>query len=1580
MEPQAVVQPDNFARIRLGSGTLDARGIAELLRDADGKSYSAARAAGEDPSISIRLGHDGVYVECNHDGNGATEASSLRAEYRFCYFYPHSTGEPDEGNRRRYSIVAQLQAIHGTVLLFLNNLRSINITILDQRKQRVWSREAQLSRDILGSLAVLRTEESKITPPPKTTITSRFHVFSYTPSDVSSHGQQVGSDLRGLVDSSSTRVTLAFPIDENGDPVMEKQNMHVVTPIRKGPFNFLMDAKFRLSADRDIFSYSRGDWMLRRAIVDVIIKAIQQLCRNTALRYKWMRYLPNQATLRSDLFWSQHTTSIADALSRLPLLWTDIGSNLGQLYSISQLRRLGENEVDVDGRPLFPDLTEEPIYLSVRYERKDVDVLTEYGLGAVQTKDLIPRLRALTEREAWNVKFYQNRDEDWQSRVARRVLGAWEDQREDWKDALKTMPLLPLASGLLRAPADLSSKVYFPDIDGIPIPPDVSLVMILPAAAANPDCRKLYQALGVVSADSATVRSLLSPKGTSARQTSGPPSAPEAVVPDTHLEYLYLMHPGGDMFDQDTDDLTPEWLSIAKDQPERLLSRLYNDFCHPAGRKGWQASQEKTSVIQQTEITCSSGVNRLVFETYLPLPSLLRRCANWLLGDPDKTLPFLKLEKPLTERACKEEAWTKLAINFDIGTDDDLAFTLAVLEAVMAEDVRPKETLTQTVVGIYVRLLEQCNEFAGVKEENEGFRRVRSWFSENPGVLCTLKVGGPDDDASSFTPEWTFPSACRWSAVPDSTSSAEWTLKDVWEPVLESLQPEDRQKLEHFFRDVLRIWNVAYVDIKTTLDSLTSLAEHRFSSNPSEAETGAYHLYMELKHLAQGADEPALNVIRNAFKDNPLIHVHSGAAAGKRWFRTSECVWVSGAAAALDMPCLEPVYRDLSSLFVDVLQISGLGFSQVLQQLATIQRNKAVLSVSQAKVLLESIKDLMPTLPGESNATEHRKFQSSVEALRKELRDTPVFPVRMRDGPVRLLTANDDFAISDENTCEEMVRDKVEILDFDVDAVRRLDPLLQAAGLAEKYMSQSIYVTGQASIYRIFELDQTLSSTICRRAAVWTSIAAHYNSPRVAGGTSELRDILINLRVFNVIKSMPTSAVAGSEGQTDSPLRIEEAVSGKLRIYIPAASEYFDDREYCLASRLPLELAAYLMKCKPSIVDPQIVCTVGSVLQVQPKTALRILREKAIPFLGPAFDEAALRADQLDPHRIMASKKKIKVRVRLPPAVTTPKQPKDKASDPLNPNDSQSKDVLPPQDSPPSLDDLLGMPYPPQVVSARQNRHLPTDSAYAHLLEHVVAKARVAQLPYESAAFDMSTLLDVIDNKSTTETSFSFVTDDQTDWQRMVGAAGELFTFELLLGLKPKLPDFSRDNWESVVRHFAAAHPEYEKLTKNYGPEQSDIFYRDSMSMLTAAFIERGYLDETWRGSTPGYYIEVKTTMRNLEKSFFMSSYQFDQMKAIRESQAYQQKKQLYVIFRVYGLNSGHVGVKVYADPLRAKEEERLDFELTNGSWTVTPQTSRTHPAPQTLGHSRWTPVGGIATTFDFGRSSIVFGESPGSL
>ncbi|KAK7408636.1 hypothetical protein QQX98_009200 [Neonectria punicea] len=1549
----AAQQPNHVASTRGISGSFDAQaqGIASLLRDADAKCYSTARAAGKDPSISIRLSNDGVHVECNHDRYSAVAARQSDAnEDRCCHFYPHSDGE--DGNRRRHNLVLRLQAIHGTVLLSLDNLRCIKITVMDQLGKQVWSREAQVKKEIMGTLAVLNTVESKITPPPKKNTTSRYHIMWYTPPVEN----PINSDIKG-----SNRVMLAFPVADDGNPMTEKQDLHTVTPIRKGPFNkkFLVYANFPLSSSGDMIQHSLGDWKLRQAIVDALIKAIKQISLNPTMRYKWIRYLPRKADVCSDPFWREDTASMFNALLRLPLLSVDSGGIFGKLCSVSQLRRLGEDQVDSSGHPLFPDLKAETLYLSVKYERKDADILADYGLETAQTKDLMPRLRALVESKAWNDQIYLDRHEDWQSRVARWILRAWEDGRQEWRDALKTMKLIPLTSGQFRSPADTTLPVYFPDIDGTPIPHDVPLDIVLPAAAANPDCRKLYQALGVVSADSATIKALLAVKQTPTDEVSKTPSVSKS---DAHL-----MHPGDDMFNDETSDLTLVWLSLAKDRPEHFLLRLHKDFSHPAGRKGWLSSEDKAAIIRETEITCSNGVTRLICETFLPLPALLTRCERWLSGEPDKTLPFVKLEKPLTGLSHNDEVWTELARHFDMRADDDLDFTLAILEAVMAEDVRPKRTLSETVLGCYLRLFEQSNG-----TEDNALERVRSWFSDNPGVLCTPQAN-PSTDGAPHTPEWTFPTECRWSAIPGSTSSAQYTLKDVWDPVIGSLNRDDSRNLERFFRDVLRIWNVPYVDIEEKLDALTALAEQESGSHALlfEGQATVRQLYKELEQLTQEADDPALNVIRNAFKDMSLIYVPSAGTTGKRWFRTSECVWESGAVLISNVPCLESTYPDFSRLFVDTLQVSGLDFLGVLQQLATVRTNKTILSVSQAKKLLQSLNGILPPVPdtaGIFNTTGHRDFDTKAVALRNEIIDCSIFPVRMQDKSVRLMSSSDEFFIPDGHTCVELLRDSVDILDFDVDTVRRLYPLLQAAGLSDKYMSQSIYITGKASIARIYELDQKLSSTICRRAAVWTSIAAHFKSPRVSEGTSKLHHTLKDLRVFAVSKPMPTSATA--RGKEDSPLRIEEGLSGKLKMYIPAASEYFDDREYCLASRLPLELAAYLMQCESNAVDSQIVCIVGSILQVKPITALRILRDKGIDFLGPDFEEAALRADQLDFNTsITPAKKNIKVRVRLPPTGTTaPKETEDKSPPAKIPTLTHN--------SPPSLDELLGMRYPPRIIPVQKKEQLDLDPAYSDLLNHVVTKARVTQLPYECAAYDMSTLFNAIDRDSTTQLAFSFKSDDQTDWQRMVGAAGELFTFELLLALKPKLPSFSRDNWQSVVRHFATAHSEYANLTKKNGREQSDIFYSDSMSLLTALFIQRGYLDETWRGATPDYYIEVKTTMRNLEKAFYMSSDQFDLMQTMNQSQAYQKKKQLYVIFRVYGLHSGNIGLKVYADPMRAKEEQRLDFQWTNDSWVVTPQT---HPKSQTPGFSTWAPSSGTGTTFNFGGTFSAFGASSDS-
>jgi len=54
-------------------------------------------------------------------------------------------------------------------------------------------------------------------------------------------------------------------------------------------------------------------------------------------------------------------------------------------------------------------------------------------------------------------------------------------------------------------------------------------------------------------------------------------------------------------------------------------------------------------------------------------------------------------------------------------------------------------------------------------------------------------------------------------------------------------------------------------------------------------------------------------------------------------------------------------------------------------------------------------------------------------------------------------------------------------------------------------------------------------------------------------------------------------------------------------------------------------------------------------------------------------------------------------------------------------------------------------------------------------------------------------------------------------------------------------------------------------------------------------------------------------------------------------AQSSHERKQLYILFRVYGLDSGRVSMKVYVDPEIARRDGRLEFEPEN--WTVAPKT-----------------------------------------
>jgi hypothetical protein len=300
---------------------------------------------------------------------------------------------------------------------------------------------------------------------------------------------------------------------------------------------FLIHSDFVTQANRqDIVATSERNVGLRRAISDAFVEVVLQFCNHPKLQYTWVRYVPQKARLPLEPFWRDFVVQLRDALQVKPVLRSR-SDRQDKLFKIKELGRLTDMQMDKDRNPLVPDLPKSELYLSAAYSAKDVAILSEYGLGYVQVGSMMPRLDAMTLDKTWTSKLYDNRDEDWHSRLAWLILQAWNEKPDRWQQVLRAMRLLPLQSRQVHSTIT-SGKVYFPDIYGVIIPDDLGLSMVLPEAAANKDCRKLYAALGVDIAEPTKIRQMVLTKHRLPNY-----GGIDTAAARNHLRYLYQIYP-----------------------------------------------------------------------------------------------------------------------------------------------------------------------------------------------------------------------------------------------------------------------------------------------------------------------------------------------------------------------------------------------------------------------------------------------------------------------------------------------------------------------------------------------------------------------------------------------------------------------------------------------------------------------------------------------------------------------------------------------------------------------------------------------------------------------------------------------------------------------------------------------------------------------------------------------------------------------------------------------------------------------------------------------------------------------------
>ncbi|TGJ87512.1 hypothetical protein E0Z10_g1294 [Xylaria hypoxylon] len=197
------------------------------------------------------------------------------------------------------------------------------------------------------------------------------------------------------------------------------------------------------------------------------------------------------------------------------------------------------------------------------------------------------------------------------------------------------------------------------------------------------------------------------------------------------------------------------------------------------------------------------------------------------------------------------------------------------------------------------------------------------------------------------------------------------------------------------------------------------------------------------------------------------------------------------------------------------------------------------------------------------------------------------------------------------------------------------------------------------------------------------------------------------------------------------------------------------------------------------------------------------------------------------------------------------------------------------------------VPSRPSTPKIRDDLDTPKGSAYITLLDTVINSARAASLP-QKGTFDMSVmkvkLNEVHGTDNINEDYFKLRTTRAIERDKMIGAAGELYVFELLSNKKIGL-SFPQTRWQSIIRTYVAVHTAYADMGPWTGIETADFVYTDFDSDLTNILIDSEYLDrEVWKGQAPTYYIDVKTTMGGCESPFFMSKSQCKRVSCTQNS------------------------------------------------------------------------------------------------
>ncbi|KAK4199203.1 hypothetical protein QBC40DRAFT_266127 [Triangularia verruculosa] len=1166
---------------------------------------------------------------------------------------------------QRQNIVDEFESFRPAMLLFLKRLRRIEIYFFDDNGNKRHDTVMSLSwPSNVAHRATITTTKTYPGGRPETSI-DFYHVTKLGASGLKKNenrtysAQELASEAYSKAD-----VVLAFPLTGQSSPILEPQDVFAFLPIRKIGFNFLIHTDFVTMANReDIVTSSQRNQGLRQFLVETFVLAVQQMCEHPQLRFQWMRYLPPLKDNHWGPFWSDFATMLQKKIAEADVIVPF--KPRGHLRSLTDLKQWPTRIecLDSQNRPVFDDLPDSDAkYLSLDYEKSDLAILRTYGMHSLSLKHLVSRAEADLKNPTSKMKS-PDTDAEWHSLAANILQKALNDSANETKKKIHALPLLPLSDG--RWVSAKGRQIYFPTTtEDLAIPAVLELNLVAARAVVQPERKALFEALGVTSAASTFIRSLIM----DFYSDNDPSTLDDSLA---MLHFLYLTHHKTAPADE-YGNVTVVSSNLKTTIPT-FADIYFRDESDPYGPAalGLDVKFLHDDYMEDSPRTLEDLMSRDPdkgwrdwLHQHIGIRTRLRLAVGYEIGELDLSteVRYVAEHQPAKLLGLLHHLWTyegeKLATNKAIcKLLGDLEVLCEGEISLPLQDTILPTTKLREISQLY---LEPSHKFRFLELEPGLPHTIEAWsFLTKLGVIVDDEVqfflqllyAMSEEDIQDPTRVLRLYAAIQ--AKCETSSSVSDTRKNIQEFC--NLKPfvyilaQGRHPASWVSAGKCVLNAPADMECRYPIDTLYDQA---FSGDPSVSLSTVknflhetlkitscswQHHGLDLKHLkyekvADGArirtqykrlqksisSKPAdIGQLRTVFTEEALVFMQPCYIGEPAWYKTTDCVW-STAAGLRGKANLRSTYPELKAFFVDLLGVDLLNINMIYDVLSRLDPNSAA-DYSEAKTQLLAFSNLLPTAPPELM----KKIKP--EKLQKK----SFLPVTCAGVGNKLVSVAADFTIIDRQGPMAAFRSQVKTLDFDMEEIHDLEAFIEWAGLTNRYLSKMVRELPYLGDGPKVPVSNPLID-IRKKAHGILRVAKFFRSPRFKGDGSELYAQLRRARVWET-DDISAQLVLEMNGQrhvvplekSDMYIAEEENDEGdtslppRLTIYIPHDET---DQDVCIQHKLPHKLVEWMMtdpttgKVKP--INGSAVRLVTAVLNAKLASLPRILEQEGIHDVG----------------------------------------------------------------------------------------------------------------------------------------------------------------------------------------------------------------------------------------------------------------------------------------------------------------------------------------------------------------------------